>query len=50
MKKFENNTKAESQDKEVDDYTYILGLSYFGKPSCKFASQLSTLLKQRFNV
>ena len=27
----------------------ILGLLYFGKPSRKFASQLSTLLKQRFN-
>ena len=46
----ENNTKSDSQDKEVDDYVYMLGLPYFGKPSRKFASQLSTLLKQRFNV
>ena len=50
LKKFQNNTKPDSQDKEVDDYAYILGLPYFGKPSRKFVSQLSTLLKQRFNV
>ena len=50
LRKFENNTKPESQDKDVDDYVYILGLRYFGKPSRKFASQLSTLLKKRFNV
>ena len=50
MKKFENNTKPDSQDKEVDDYAYILGLPCFGKPPHKFASQLSTLLKQKFNV
>ena len=50
LKKFENNTKTDSQDKEVDDYAYILGSQYFGKPSRKFASQLSTLRKQRFNV
>ena len=31
-------------------YANILGLPYFGKPSRKFASQLSTSLKQRFNV
>ena len=50
LKKFENHTKLDSRDIEVDDYVYILGLPYFGKPSRKFASQLSTLLKQRFNV
>ena len=44
-KKFENNTKPDPQDKEVDDYAYALGLPYFGKPSHKFASQSSTLLK-----
>ena len=44
LKKFENNTKLDSQDKEVDDSAYILGLSYFGKPSHKFAPQWSTLL------
>ena len=47
LKKIENDTKLDSQDKEVDDYAYILGLPYFGKPSRKFASQLTTLLKQR---
>ena len=36
--------EPDSQDKEVDDYANILGLPYFGKPSRKFASQLSTLL------
>ena len=50
LKKLEKNTKPDSQDKEVSDYAYILGFPYFGKPSRKFASQLSTLLKQRFNV
>ena len=50
LKKLENNTKSNSHDKEVDGLAYILGLSYFGKPSRKFASQLSTLLKQTFNV
>ena len=50
LKKFENDTKPDSHDKEVDDYSYILGLPYFGKPSRKFASQLSTLLKQKFDV
>ena len=49
LKKFENTTKPDSQDKEVDDYAYILGSLYFEKPSRKSASQLSTLLKQRFN-
>ena len=48
LKKFEDNTKPDSHDKEVDDYAYILGLPCFGKPSRKFASQLSTLLKQKF--
>ena len=50
LKKFENDTKPDSLDKEVDDYLYILGLPYFGRPSRKFASQLSTLLKQKFDV
>ena len=50
LKNFENNIKPDSHDKEVDDYAYILGLPYFGKPSHKFASQLSTLLKQKFDV
>ena len=50
LKKIENNSKLDSHDKEVDDYAYILGLPYFGKPSRKFASQLSTLLKQNFDV
>ena len=50
LEKFENNTKPDSHNKEVNDYAYILGLPYFGKPSCKFASQLSTLLKQKFDV
>ena len=50
LRKFENNTKPDSQDIEDDDYAYILGLPYFGKPSRKFAPQLSTLPKQRFNV
>ena len=50
LKKFENDTKPDSHDKEVDDYSYILGLPYFGKPSRKFASQFSTLLKQKFDV
>ena len=50
LKKFENDTKPDSHDKEVDDYSYILGLPYFGKPSRKFASQLSTLLKQKLDV
>ena len=45
-----NLTKPDSHDKEVDDYAYILGLPYFGKPSHKFASQLSTLLKQKFDI
>ena len=50
MRKFETSTKPDSRDKEVDDYAYILGLPYFGNLWPKFASQLSTLLKQRFNV
>ena len=50
MKKFENNIKPDSHDKEVGDYAYKLGLPYFGKQSRKFTSKLSTLLKQRFNV
>ena len=50
LKKIENNTKPDSHDKEVDDYAYILGLPYFGKPSRKFASQLPTLLNQKFYV
>ena len=44
LRKFLNNTKRDSQDKEVDDYAYKLGLPYFGKPSRKFTSLLSTLL------
>ena len=48
--KFENDTKPDSQDKEVDDYACILGLPYFEKPSGKFASQLFTLLKQKFGL
>ena len=50
LKKIENNTKSDSHDKEVDDYAYILDLPCFGKPSRKFGSQLSTLLKQKFDV
>ena len=50
LKIFENNIKPDSHDKEVDDYAYILGLPYFEKPSHKFASQLSTLLQQKFDV
>ena len=50
MKNFENNTKPDSHNKEVDDYAYILGLPCFGKPPRQIASQLSTLLKQKFDV
>jgi len=43
--------KTDSQNsKNVDDYSNVLGLPYYGKPSRKFASQLSTLLKRKFNV
>jgi len=43
--------KTDSQNSEDDnDYSYVLGLPYYGKPSRKFASQLSTLLKRKFNV
>ena len=37
LRKFENCTKPESQNKEVDDYPYILGLPYFGRTLLKFA-------------
>jgi len=43
--------KTDSQNsKDVDDYSYVLGLPYYVKPSCKFAFQLSNLLKRKFNV
>ena len=47
LRKFEYNTKPDTQDKEVNVYAYILSLQYFGKPSRKFASQLSTLTKAK---
>ena len=50
LNKFGSNTKPDSHNKDVDDYAYILGLPYFGKKSRKFASQLSTIPKQKFNV
>ena len=53
MRKFENSTKPDSQDKEVDDDVYILGLPYFEKSFGKdriFAFYTSLKTGSYFNL